>query len=714
MRTVLITILSFLVLQGSAQVSETLNLMPIPSQVQQKDGKFRITDKLTISIAADANDSVLYRAVNRAYQVINRKTGVMFRQQYITPNDTLKNATMQVSATVKTLMKIGVDESYKLIIDRDHINLSSANTIGALRGLQTLIQLCALDGEGYFFPCVSITDVPRFQWRGLMIDVARHFISADEIKRNLDAMATVKMNVLHWHLSDDEGFRVESKLFPMLQAKGSNGDYYTQAQLKEVVQYAADRGIIIVPEFDMPGHSQSWFAGYPEFASRPGPYRPGPRSQWMNEHPDPKRPKTSGPASVVNDLEGATFDATNEKVYKFLNKFFGEMATIFPSGYVHVGADENNGLAWKLNPKIAEWMSKHKMQSTDDLQRYFVKRVYDILKNHHKQLIGWEEIYNDQLPKDAIVHKWIPPSLSKFVKSHGTAEEFASNGYGTIVSEGFYLDIFMPASFHYNNPVMQNASPKILGGEGAQWAEMVDNDNISLRLWPRAGAIAERLWSPASVNNVDDMYRRLFVLNEQLSQQGLLNIYAYDRALNRIVDKENVPYLKTLTDILSPINGYMKAGANMMKSPAMGYQTTPLTFVSDFISCDSETQKIFRALVKSYLENHDKSTEVKIRTYLIAWQSNNAHLEPLFPGNRRLTEVQDHSRNLSAAASIGLEALNRVDKGVSVDNEWIQKNTDLLNSYTKTHAECKIAVIAEISSLVAGKLVDEPKANVGF
>ncbi|QTE40669.1 MULTISPECIES: beta-N-acetylhexosaminidase [Mucilaginibacter] len=717
MRTILITILSLLTISAFAQESAPLNLMPIPSRLQRNNGKFRITEKLTVSVSAEAKDSVLYRAVNRAYKRLNSKTAALFGQQYITPNDTLKNAVMQIKAASKTLMKIGIDESYKLTIDNSHINLTAPNTIGVLRGLQTLIQLCSLDGDGYYFPCVSITDAPRFQWRGIMIDVARHFISVDEIERNIDAMATVKMNILHWHLTDDEGFRVESKLFPLLQAKGSNGDYYTQAQLREVVQYASDRGIIVEPEFDMPGHSQSWFAGYPELASRPGPYRPGPRSQWMQEHPDPNRPKNSGPASVVNDLEGSTFDATNEKVYKFLDKFIGEMTSIFPAEYVHIGADENNGLAWKLNPKIADWMTKHKMQSTDDLERYFVSRIYDILKKHHKQMVGWEEIYNNngQLPKDAIVHKWIPPSLSKFVKSHGTADEFASHGYGTILSEGFYLDVFMPASFHYTNPVlMQETSPKILGGEAAQWAEMIDNENASLRVWPRAGAIAERLWSPVSVSDVDDMYRRLFILREQLSQQGLLNIYEYDRALGQIVDKENVVYLKTLVDVLTPINGYMKAMGNMMKSPALGYQTTPLTFVSDFVACDSETQKKFRALVKVYLENHDKSVEEKIRWYLIQWQNNQTHLDPLFAGNRRLLEIQNHSKNLASAAAIGLEALTRADKSTEVDNAWVQKNIDLLNSYTTAHAETKLAIISEVSSLVSGKLIDEPKASVGF
>jgi hexosaminidase len=191
------------------------------------------------------------------------------------------------------------------------------NTIGALRGLQTLIQLADKDDSGYYFPCVAIDDSPRFQWRGLMIDAARHFISFEEMKKNIDAMAAVKMNVLHWHLTDDEGFRIESKNFPLLHQKGSNNDYYSQAQLKELVSYAKDRGIIIVPEFDMPGHSQSWFAGYPEMASLPGPYRPGPRMQWQTEHPNPNAPKSTSIADIIANTVAPTFDPTNEKNLRF-------------------------------------------------------------------------------------------------------------------------------------------------------------------------------------------------------------------------------------------------------------------------------------------------------------------------------------------------------------------------------------------------------------
>jgi hexosaminidase len=163
-----------------------------------------------------------------------------------------------------------------------------------------------------------------------------------------------------------------------------------------------------------------------------------------------------------------TFDPTNEKVYKFLDRFIGEMGDIFPAGYMHIGADENNGMVWKLSPAIMAWMKDHQMQSTDDLQRYFVQRVHDLLKKHHKQMIGWEEIYNDKLAKDAIVHKWIPGD-QPMVKSVGKAQDFAAHGNPVLISEGFYLDVFMPAYIHYNNTALPNTDDvNIWGGEAAQ------------------------------------------------------------------------------------------------------------------------------------------------------------------------------------------------------------------------------------------------------
>jgi hexosaminidase len=707
-------ILAFYALVAGAQQLNTLNLMPVPKQIEPGLGKFRISSQFSVNIQATATDTVLYRAVNRAYQALNRKTGLVFGQKYITAADTMSNAPVKVIALARSVPGIGVDERYSLVVTENNIVLRAPNTIGVLRGLQTLIQLLDKDDKGYYLSCVSIDDSPRFKWRGIMIDAARHFISVEEIKRNIDAMAAVKMNVLHWHLTDDEGFRVESKIFPLLQRNGSNGDYYTQEQLKDVVAYARDRGIIVVPEFDMPGHSQSWFAGYPELASLLGPYRPGPRTQWQNEHPNPNAPKSTSMADMIANMVSPTFDPTNEKVYAFLDKFTGEMAKIFPSGYMHIGADENNGMAWKLNPAIMDWMKVHNMQTTDELQRYYVKRIYGILKKHKLRMIGWEEIFYDKLPKDAIVHKWIPED-NGIIKSYGKPGDFTAQGNAALISSGFYTDQFMPAYIHYNNPSLEVANdPGILGGEAAQWTEMADNENIGGRIWPRTGVIAERLWSPAGVNDVDDMYRRMFVLSRQLDEQGLLHSSNYERALRRLAGNVPIEHLEKLTDVLTPVKGYRKMMSAMFKAPQASFQTTPLTSVSDIVFVDSETKRKFRALVKLYLEKHDKDAANSIRAYLLGWQHNDLALEPLFAGNKRLADVQEHSKNLSAAAAIGLEALDRVDRALPADTAWTQKKSTELGIYEKSHNDIEIAVIPEIASLVTGYLVPEPASYPAF
>ncbi|HTD97916.1 MAG TPA: family 20 glycosylhydrolase [Mucilaginibacter sp.] len=707
-KIIFLTVLIFSQFAVNAQQANTLNLMPVPKQLALNAGKYRIAPKFTAGVKIEGDDKVLYKAVTRAYQALNRKTGLVFGQQYITAADSSDSASLLVVVKAVAATAIGADESYSLRVNEKQIVLNAATTIGALRGLQTLLQLLAKDDNGYCFPAVAIDDSPRFKWRGLMIDVARHFISFDEMKKNIDAMAAVKMNVLHWHLSDDEGFRVESKMFPQLHAKGSNGDYYTQVQLKEMVAYAKDRGIIVVPEFDMPGHAQSWFAGFPELASQPGPYHPGNRMQWQKEHPEVKTPPANSIAEMIANMVSPTFDPTNEKVYAFLDRFIGEMTTIFPAGYMHIGADENNGMAWKLNPAIVAWMKEHNIQSTDELQRYYVQRIYEILKKHNRQLIGWEEIYNDKLPADAIVHKWIP-SDNGMIKSFGKASELAAH-HTVLVSEGFYTDVFMPAYIYYNNPALAGADdPNIWGGEAAQWTELVDNDNIDARIWPRTGAIAERLWSPARVNDVEDMYRRMFALSSQLDEQGLSHVSNYERALRRLTSDQPTEHLKMLTDVLSPVKGYRKLMAAMFKPAQTSFQTTPLTAVSDIIFVDSEVKRKFRHLVKTYLKSHDKTAADNIKTYLLTWKNNDDFLKPLFPGNKRLKEIEEQSKNLSAAAAIALEAMDKTG-----DANLTKQQMDKLAAFEKPRSETEIAVLPEIEALVSGKFVAEPVAYSQF
>ena len=314
----------------------------------------------------------------------------------------------------QAIQKLGEDESYELTITDSGAKLTAPTSLGALRGLQTFLQLVQITPAGFAAPAVTIKDQPRFPWRGTLIDVSRHFIPVDVLKRNLDGMAAVKMNVLHWHLSDDQGFRAESKVFPKLTGMGSDGMFYTQAEMRDVIAYAHDRGIRVMPEFDIPGHSRSWFLGYPELASGPGPY--------TLEDGDP------------------IMDPTRESTYKFLEKFIAEMAKLFPDAYFHIGGDEVDGKQWDANPKIQEFMHAHSMKNKQDLQAYFNQRLQKIVARNHKTMVGWDEILHPDLPKTIVVHSW---------RGQKSLAEAAKQGYSGLLSYGYYLDLMWPASQHY-------------------------------------------------------------------------------------------------------------------------------------------------------------------------------------------------------------------------------------------------------------------------
>jgi len=274
----------------------------------------------------------------------------------------------------------------------------------------------------------------------------------------------VKMNVLHLHLSEDQGFRIESKVYPKLHQMGSNGEYFTQQQIREIIAYAADRGIRVVPEFDMPGHATSWFVGYPELASAPGPY-------------------------VIEKKFGVfdpTIDPTKKSTYKFLKKFLGEMCDLFPDAYFHIGGDENNGKQWDTNEEIKSFMKKNDLKNNHELQNYFNGKVLAILQKKGKKMIGWDEILQPGLPKDALIQSW---------RGKEGLKSAASQGYQVILSNGFYIDLAEPAWKHYtNDPIpselnLTEAEQKfILGGEATMWAELVTPETIDSRIWPRTAA----------------------------------------------------------------------------------------------------------------------------------------------------------------------------------------------------------------------------------
>jgi len=696
-KTLLICFLFYTTFIANAQNS---SLLPIPQQISVGSGRFQLNANFTIAVKADPGDSTLYFAVNRAFQTLNRRTALYFRQQRITAKDASDTSSFIIQ--VKQIKEAipGGDESYTLTVTPQNIHLEAPTTAGALHGLETFLQLVQHDKEGFFLPAVSIQDAPRFVWRGLMIDVARHFIPVDVIERNIDAMAAVKMNVLHLHLSDDEGFRIESKLFPELQKKGSFGEYFTQAQIKQLIIYAKQRGVIIVPEFDMPGHTTGFLAGYPNLSSTPGQtYQPGPRFDLGD-----KPMGLMDIMKMINTYPTPSFDPSKESTYTFIDKFLGEMASLFPSPYIHIGADENNGVSWRNNPDIVTFMRKNNLADTHALQAYFVKRVQQILTKHHRHTLGWEELLSKDLPKDVAVQVW----------TDGTKmNEAAKLGHPVIISKGFYLDLFMPAYTHYQNDMLAGNLPdsvasNVLGGEAAQWAEAVDRDNIETRIWPRAAAVAERLWSPYKVNDADDMYRRLFVISHQLDEIGVQHISNYERALRRFTGGTDITPLKTLTDVLAPLKGYKKLFARMTAPKSMSYQTMPLTAISDIVFVDSEVKRQFRTMVKSYLNKPNDADATTIILRLGKWRDHRAALELLINMGLMDNSINENSKKLYAAAVIGLDAIKLLQNKEKPSADWLKQRSDALDQMNKVYGEVELSIIPEIRALVNQQLDAEP------
>jgi hexosaminidase len=485
-------------------------LLPEPSQITAVSGSIAFTKDFTLSLGG-AHNRILDEAARRTLDSLETYTGVQLSKELQASNATL---TLQVQDATGTRPTLDTDESYSLNSTNSAIVLRAKTVFGAMHGLQTLQQLLQVEDGHYVIPAVQINDSPRFPWRGLMIDVSRHFMPLPVIYRTLDGMAAVKLNVFHWHLTDDQGVRVESKLFPKLTLMGSDGLFYTQDQVRAVVAYASARGIRVVPEFDVPGHVTSWLVGMPELGSVQRPYE----------------------ISRTFGVWDGALDPTKESTYKFLDAFIGEMAGLFPDEYMHMGGDESNGADWKANPRIVAFMQAHNMKSTDALQTYFSTRVLALVKQHHKQMVGWDEILSPDVPKDAVIQSW------RGVEALAVAARQGNRG---ILSAPYYLDGMKTSERMYLDDPMPDASTLtaeqqklILGGEVCMWAEHITPQTVDSRIWPRTAAIAERFWSPRETRDVHDMYRRLAVESIRLNGLGLTHISGPESGLRQLAGSE--------------------------------------------------------------------------------------------------------------------------------------------------------------------------------
>lgn len=654
---------------SSAAAQESLSLMPLPQKIQMGAGRFLVNNNFKVALRGN-EDMRVKHAAERFQAALSQITGIPLppaSDRVLTPNFIVNWTT-----NGEKVQKLGEDESFRLEVTATEVHLDAPTPLGVLHGLQTFLQLVQISPEGFAAPVVLIEDKPRFPWRGLLIDVSRHFMSVEVIKRELDGMETVKLNVLHWHLSDDQGFRVESRKFPRLQQLSSDGQFYTQDQIKEIIEYARDRGIRVVPEFDMPGHTTSWFVAYPELASAPGPYE---ISRHFGVH-DP------------------AMDPTREHTYKFLDEFIGEMARLFPDQYFHIGGDEVNGKQWAGNPQIQRFMRAHGLKNARDLQAHFNKRLQTIVKKHGKIMEGWDEILHADLPKEVVVQSW---------RGQKALADAVQQGYRAMLSFGYYLDLMQPASQHYLVDPFGGAAgnltaeekQRVLGGEACMWAELITTVNIDERIWPRAAAVAERLWSAQEVRDVEDMYRRLAKLSERLEWAGLEHVRSYEMMLERLRGGTDVQPLRVLADVLEPVKGYARPHTRH-------YETgTPLNRLVDAVRPESDAARIFAGRVQRFLNKSATADDIsEMQKSLTLWRDNDQQLAPELQSNPLLQEAVPLSQTLSSVAIAGLKALEYLNAGSRVPAQWRQQQLDLLKQAQTPQAELLNMVVPAVQKLV--------------
>lgn len=501
-------VLIFICHIGRAQTKPAI--IPEPVSLIQGKGVF-VIDKNT-SLIIPSGHAELATLASRLNDWISLQTGQMLP---------VKNKTTASDHAIRivldpTLKTYGNDEGYELSVTEHEVKLQAGKTAGIFYGLQTLRQLLQLSekgdkqGQQSSLPAVEIVDYPRLKWRGLMLDVSRHFFSKDFVKKYIDDMARYKFNVFHWHLTDDQGWRIEIKSFPRLtevgawrvprtgqwwsfeppqkNEKATYGGYYTQEDVKEIIAYAKERHITVVPEIDVPGHSLAAIASYP-YLSATGYIYP------------------VNPGSKFYDIDDNTLNPADERVYTFLDKVFTEVAALFPGDYIHIGGDECTKLFWQRSAVVQDFMKKQGIKTEQELQSYFIKRVEKILKKKQKKLIGWDEILEGGLAPEAIVMSW---------RGMDGGIESAKQGHQVILTPNnhTYLDLYQgdpllePDTYdmlrlqktYQWNPVPPGIdSTLVLGGQGNLWTESVPSGrHAEYMTWPRSLALSEVFWSPAA------------------------------------------------------------------------------------------------------------------------------------------------------------------------------------------------------------------------
>lgn len=633
----------------------------MPSQSILGSGEFQVDDSFGVELRG-YREPRLECARQRFLDVLSRETGIpLWREARINKS----NFTVQTKGPSRPVQQLGEDESYRLEISTSGVKLSAANPLGVLHGMQTFLMLVRVTPKGFTVPAITISDEPRFPWRGLLIDSGHRFVRLPVIKRNLDAMEAVKLNVFHWRFSDDAGFHIESKRYPLLQEKASGGFYYTQEEVKEVVAYARDRGIRVMPEFDMPCHTASWFHAYPELGSGRAP----------------------GQSSAI--------DPTRESTYKFLSGFIEEMAGLFPDAYFHTGGDECDFHEWESNPRIREYMRVHGIKDGAALQVQFTERIQRIVAQQGKVMMGWDEVLQPGTPKDVVIQSWRGPS---------SLADAARHGNRGVLSSGYYIDLNQSAAEHYAVDPLGDLSAasltpqeksRVLGGEATMWTDIVSDENLDNRVWPRTAAIAERLWSPENLRDVDSMYHRLDVVSQKLGYYGVRHRLITEEMLERMSGNPNPVALRVLADVVQPPKGYQRQELRRFGD------FTPLNRMDDAVPPESETARVFDGIARRIASGKATPGDwQQAYQWLELWRDNDSKLQPILAQSSLTQDLAPVSRNLSQVATVGIQALDDLKNNRPVNADLRNRNLEFLQDAAKPHTVLLLMVAPSVEILV--------------
>jgi hexosaminidase len=519
----------FIVIIGRAQSITRVSLIPQPAFLTENNQVFVVPAKLTI-ITPD-NEELKHIAAHLANRIkIASGRDVMIMQG----NSAVTGSVFLNLSTNKTILK----EGYSLLVTSNGINLEASEPAGIFYGVQTLLQLfpkqiesdTTVSMQEWTIPGVTIRDQPRFGWRGLMLDVVRHFFTKEQVKEFIDEMVRYKYNILHWHLTDDQGWRIEIKSLPKLTSVGAwrvektgtfgtfspptpdeprtYGGFYTQDDIREIVQYAKERYVNILPEIDVPGHSLAAIASYPELSCTRGTYDVSSGERFM----------IWPPGGHFYGLLDNTLCPANEKVYEFMDKVYTEVAALFPFEYIHMGGDETARNFWEKSEQIKALMKKEKLRNLDEVQSYFVKRMGKIINSKGKKMIGWDEILQGGLIPNAAVMSWrgMKGGIEAATKGHEVVmspSDFAYLDYmqGDVMLEPpVYASLRLKKAYQFD-PLPEGIKPSLIkGGQANLWTEQIYNvRHRQYMMWPRAFAIAEKLWSPKETRNWNDFISRV-------------------------------------------------------------------------------------------------------------------------------------------------------------------------------------------------------------